>query len=149
MAGPVPYLSQRVGVHHPGAMGFAKAMLPAAGSANGRVLRPPQGVVPTHGHGDRSRRAAAALWAVEGRGQTLTSSQQQVSGAEVTRHWWRTALHHAPVAMAVAVVRAAEGAAEQTFGALPSVAVNRKWNGDSGGSRRSSGFQVRASKRLT
>lgn len=100
-------------------MRVSEAVLPAAGAADGRVLGPPQRVVPAHRHGDGGGRAAAALGAVEGRSQALASAQQQLPGAEVTRHRWRAPLHHA--AVAVVVVGAAERAAEQAVGPLPPV----------------------------
>ena len=78
----------------------------------------------TDRHGDGSR-ASAALWAVEGRGQALTSPQQQLSRTEVTRHWWGASLHHPSVSMIV--VRAAEGAAEQISSSLPPVTVISKY----------------------
>lgn len=121
------YLSQRVGVHGSGAVGVTEAVLPAAGAADGRVLRPPQRVVPAHRHGYGGRRASAALRAVEGRSHSLAPPQQQVPGAEVTRHRGRAPLHHRPVPVAVEVVGAAEGATEQTVGPLPPVTVNRKY----------------------
>lgn len=103
------YLCQRIRVKSSGSMGVSEAVLPAVGASNGRVLRPPQRVVSADRHGHRCG-AAAALWAVQGRSQALTPPQQQLPGAEVTRHRWRAALHHA--AVPVIVVRAAEGAAE-------------------------------------
>lgn len=120
------YLSQSVGVQRSGAMGVTEAVLPAAGAPDGRVLRPPQRVVSAHRHGDGGRGATAALGAVQGRGQALAPPQQQLPGAEVTRHRRGAPLHHASVAVAVAVVGAAERAAEQTVGSLPPVAVDGK-----------------------
>lgn len=108
----ISYLCQRVGVQRSGSMGVAESMLTAAGAPDGRVFRPPQRIMAAHRHGHGGGRAAAALRAVERRGQTLTPSQQQLPGTEVTRHRWRASLHHPPVPVAVAVVRAAEGAAE-------------------------------------
>lgn len=102
-------------------------MLPAAGAPNGRVLRLPKRVVSAHRHGHGGG-AAPALWAVEGRGHALTPAQQQVSGAEVTRHWGGAPLHHPPVA--VVIVGAAERAAEQTVSSLPSVTVGGELNQD-------------------
>ena len=118
------YLCQCVGVQRSGSMGVTESMLPAARASDGRVLWPPQRIMAAHRHGHRGGRAAAALRAVERRGQALTPAQQQLPGTEMTRHWWRTSLHHAPVTVAMAVIRAAEGAAEQTVGSLPPVAVD-------------------------
>ena len=83
--------------------------------------------MPAHRHGHRGSRAAPALWAVKRRSQTLTPPQQQLPGAEVTRHRRGAALHHASVPVAMAVVGAAERATEQTFSSLPPVAVDRKY----------------------
>ncbi len=106
------YLCQRVGVQRSGAMGVTEAVLPAARAPDGRVLWPPQRIMSAHRHGHGGSWAAAALRAVKGRGQALTPSQQQLPGTEVTRHRRGASLHHPPVPVAVAVVRAAEGAAE-------------------------------------
>lgn len=106
------YLCQRVGVQGPGPVGVAETMLPTAGAPDGRVFWSPQRIVSAHRHGDGSGRATAALRAVQGRGQALTPSQQQLPGTEVTRHRRRAPLHHPAVPVAVTVVGAAEGAAE-------------------------------------
>lgn len=105
------YLCQCVGVQRSGPMRVTEAVLPAARAPDGRVLRPPQRVMSAHRHGHGGR-AAAALWAVEGRSQALPPPQQQLPGTEVTRHRWGAPLHQPPVAVAVAVVGATEGAAE-------------------------------------
>lgn len=120
------YLSQCVRVQGPGAVGVTKAMLPTAGAPDGRIFWSPQRIVSAHRHGDGGSRATTALRAIQGWGQALTPSQQQLPGTEVTRHRWRATLHHPAVTVAVTVVGAAEGAAKQTIGPLPPVAVNRK-----------------------
>lgn len=90
-------------------MGVTEAMLPAARASDGRVLCPPQRIVSTYCHGHSGGGAAAALGAVEGWGQALTPSEEELSGTEVTRHRRRASLHHSPIPV---VVRAAEGTAE-------------------------------------
>lgn len=126
VGGNFPYLCQHVGVQRSGAMRVTEAVLPAARTADGRVFWPSQRIVPAHSHRNCSGGAAPALGTVQGRGQDLTPSQQQLPGTEVSRHWRRASLHHPAVPMAVGVIGASQGAAEQAVSSLPPVAVKQE-----------------------